>query len=312
MDVWTSLGYASQINAWRLKLDNRQVKPFAIERIKALRMLLSGKYKVPAPDSPSFKGAERAYGGKDAYKRAKQSGKTKLDYNLWVEVRTPEFKQWFGDFEAVKGVAMLEGQMPMNLDGVEPVADQKEAEELFGKFKDIPNEHDGRKVTFPVNKVGKILRHKGFGMEKIVRAFDSLFKAAIPMTSELEEPRPGHKDHTSNIAGYHHYVNNFERDGKTYYIRFTVHGMMGGHGKEGQNLTHSASVSDVTLYEQGAEKGKGASLILPASGLLTRAHSEGAPLDDKLAQWFEKGKENLRGKTDPQTGEPLASEIGLR
>ena len=47
-----------------------------------------------------FKATERAYGGKAAYDRAKAAGKTKLTYGQWVQVRTPNFKAWFGDWES--------------------------------------------------------------------------------------------------------------------------------------------------------------------------------------------------------------------
>ncbi len=46
-----------------------------------------------------FKETERAYGGREAYDRAKAAGKTKLNYGQWVQVRTPNFKAWFGDWE---------------------------------------------------------------------------------------------------------------------------------------------------------------------------------------------------------------------
>ncbi len=46
-----------------------------------------------------FAATERAYGGREAYERAKAEGRTKLNYRQWVQVRTPAFKQWFGDWE---------------------------------------------------------------------------------------------------------------------------------------------------------------------------------------------------------------------
>ena len=46
-----------------------------------------------------FEETERAYGGRAAYDKAKASGKTKLNYQQWVQVRTPAFKEWFGDWE---------------------------------------------------------------------------------------------------------------------------------------------------------------------------------------------------------------------
>lgn len=46
-----------------------------------------------------FEQTERAYGGEAAYKKARQAGQMNLDYRQWVQVRTPAFKAWFGDWE---------------------------------------------------------------------------------------------------------------------------------------------------------------------------------------------------------------------
>ena len=39
------------------------------------------------------------YGGEEAYNEAKANGETELTYRQWVQVRTPAFKAWFGDWE---------------------------------------------------------------------------------------------------------------------------------------------------------------------------------------------------------------------
>lgn len=49
--------------------------------------------------SDSFEKTSEIYGGKAAYEAAKESGDTELTYHQWVQVRTPEFKKWFGDWE---------------------------------------------------------------------------------------------------------------------------------------------------------------------------------------------------------------------
>ncbi len=46
-----------------------------------------------------FSDTDKAYGGEVAYEKAKADGKTKLNYRQWVQVRTPRFKEWFGDWE---------------------------------------------------------------------------------------------------------------------------------------------------------------------------------------------------------------------
>jgi hypothetical protein len=48
---------------------------------------------------PEFDATERTVGGRAAYDKAKAAGQTKLGYHQWVQVRTPAFKAWFGDWE---------------------------------------------------------------------------------------------------------------------------------------------------------------------------------------------------------------------
>ncbi len=65
-----------------------------------------------------FQQTERAYGGRDAHGRAKAAGNTKLTYGQWVQVRTPRFKAWFGDWEAS---AIINGEPVASLDsGIVP------------------------------------------------------------------------------------------------------------------------------------------------------------------------------------------------
>lgn len=51
-----------------------------------------------AQERKQFREAEEAYGGREAYEQAKADGKTKLNYGQWVQVRTPAFLEWFGDW----------------------------------------------------------------------------------------------------------------------------------------------------------------------------------------------------------------------
>ena len=50
-------------------------------------------------EQKQFDETAQKYGGEDAYNQAKADGKTELSYRQWVQVRTPAFKQWFGDWE---------------------------------------------------------------------------------------------------------------------------------------------------------------------------------------------------------------------
>ena len=46
-----------------------------------------------------FEETAQKYGGEEAYGQAKADGETELSYRQWVQVRTPAFKEWFGDWE---------------------------------------------------------------------------------------------------------------------------------------------------------------------------------------------------------------------
>ena len=46
-----------------------------------------------------FEETAQKYGGEEAYSQAKADGETELTYRQWVQVRTPAFKEWFGDWE---------------------------------------------------------------------------------------------------------------------------------------------------------------------------------------------------------------------
>ena len=46
-----------------------------------------------------FEETAQKYGGEAAYEQANADGETELTYRQWVQVRTPAFKEWFGDWE---------------------------------------------------------------------------------------------------------------------------------------------------------------------------------------------------------------------
>lgn len=74
-------------------------------------------YSLPptAEESAQFEATARAYGGEKNYQRAKAAGRTKLTYGQWVTVRTPNFKRWFGDWEAVRAQEMLDSMEPVEV-----------------------------------------------------------------------------------------------------------------------------------------------------------------------------------------------------
>ena len=102
-------------------------------------------------EQAQFAETEAAYGGREAYEAAKAEGRTELDYRQWVQVRTPAFKEWFGDWEndpenASKVVNPNTGEPLVVYHGA-----TKGSEKLFlgmrddlplGKYKDVSHTSD--------------------------------------------------------------------------------------------------------------------------------------------------------------------------
>ncbi|MDR1611283.1 MAG: hypothetical protein LBT97_00705, partial [Planctomycetota bacterium] len=199
-----------------------------------------------------------------------------------------------GDAARAAKIEQLKKREPLDLRGVAPVASKAAVKDVFRGFGPVINRMDGRSVIFPAKSAGKIEKHRGFDMKQIVAAFARLFADSIPMFSESEIRRKGHKPH-NNIAAYHHYVSKFtrpvdNRDSAAYYIRFIVQEMKSRKGN-GENLVHSAFVSDVSIYEESALSGWGwESPVIAESG---------ASYDHKLAKWLFSVKPENDGNIDP-------------
>jgi len=243
---------------------------------------------------------ERAYGGREAYDAAKAAGRTKLNFVQWVQVRTPRFKRWFGDWEAARGVRELAAKGPHDLSEQAALDGKKAIEQAFRSFGPVETA-DGRSVAFPVGMVGKISRHKGFDVGRVAGAFDALLRDAIPMVSQAEQVREGHKDHSRNVVAYHHYVNRFEQGGREYYVRFTVQSLNARPGAYGQDIAHSSFVSGVDIYSANKKGAAPESTSLRENPVLADGT---APVDRILARWIEAGNGEVSKVTDPDTGEP--------
>ena len=84
------------VNAFRLQLPShlRTDAALAKANIKTNEDLTQG-----ADPQQEFAETAKQYGGEAAYEQAKAAGRTELNYRQWVQVRTPSFKAWFGDWE---------------------------------------------------------------------------------------------------------------------------------------------------------------------------------------------------------------------
>lgn len=107
----------------RLAVAGLRAKASRIEQAQGREAVAYSKGENPT--DREFADTERAYGGREAYDKAKADGKTKLNYRQWVQVRTNSFKNWFGDWESF---AILNAK---------PLASLSVSDAPNGGFKDV-------------------------------------------------------------------------------------------------------------------------------------------------------------------------------
>lgn len=235
------------------------------------------------------------------FMKAPNGKPTNLTQKQWVQVRTKAFKQWFGDWEKAAKLRLLDALNPVSVDGISSIG-QREAEEIFAKLENGRNKYDGREVVWVKNSVGKIIRHKGFDTSRLIPVIKDVFDASVPIISETEEHKPGHKEH-SNFKGYHHYVGKISLNGKDYYVRFTLQEINTRRKDVVPNQLHSAFVSDVEIMSAGNRVYTGNS---PATA------ETSTPVDTKLQSFLEDARtaaENSSKVVD-ENGEPKVVKHG--
>lgn len=232
------------------------------------------------------------YMGTPLWMKAPNGKRTNLTEEQWVRVRTPNFKRWFGDWETLAVINEIKDMSakPVKL---HEALDKAGIKEAFKNFGEVANERDDRKVVFPSASAGKIRRHKGFDSNTIIKHFKSLFKASIPILSEKEEIKEGHKAH-GNIESVEHYVNKFSVNGSEYYIRFTVPIIR--NDRSAGNV-HSSAISEVSIYKNGD------STLYP---LNTAGSSSPSFIDRKLSDFLNSVKPENVSKVVDENGEPVA------
>ncbi|MDR0618897.1 MAG: hypothetical protein LBG17_03240 [Bacteroidales bacterium] len=237
------------------------------------------------------------------FMKAPNGKKSKLSERQWLQVRTKEFKEWFGDWDIANKLKMIEDLVATNV-----LPHNLTDEQLFEAYKNIgevQNKNDKRNVRFVNAIYGKLIRHKGIDTKKIIPQFKEVFENAIPVYSESRVLREGHKEH-NNFIGYHNYLGKIEIGGAEYYVRFTTQEEKTNSKNYNPNQLHSTFISDVELY-----KNEKTATSFP--GLLTGASDSGIS-DAKLQQFFEKARKARENssKVIDENGEPLVVYHGSR
>ena len=230
---------------------------------------------------------------------------TNLNERQWLQVRTEAFRNWFGDWELAGKLSLIEGQKPIEIKNYD--VSIEEAKVAYKQLNESKNKIDGRNVRFVNSAFGKIIHHRGFDTRRIVPQLVLIFENSIPIYSEAEIARDGHKKHT-NFKGYHNYLGRVAFDNKEYYVRITLQEL---NAKDrtlrngfNPNELHSTFISDIELYE--IENPTNTSVL---SQIINRATTK--PIsrisDTKLQQFFEEARIAYQNssKIVDENGEPM-------
>lgn len=146
-------------------------------------------FQSATEEARQFEEVAAQYGGEAAYEQAKADGETVLTYRQWVQVRTPAFKEWFGDWEN-------------DPDNASKVVNPKTGEPLVV--------YHGTDVEFDVfdrNKTGSNtdngMRGKGFYMATDRRTAEGYGNRLIESFTDLKKPfYPSDFESAEEIAQY--------------------------------------------------------------------------------------------------------------
>ncbi|PJK07991.1 hypothetical protein CO610_07450 [Lysobacteraceae bacterium NML95-0200] len=251
-----------------------------------------------APEAQQqFKDTERAYGGKQAYEKAKAAGKTKLSYGQWVQVRMPNFKQWFGDWEAVRAQARLDAMQPVKVRipdewrGLSHVQlREKMAQELDRMVKEkVKIEHP----ELGVIRVGRVGASKTEATARdpaksIVAAdIETLIPASIYARSEASRGGDG-----ATIEGYSTLLAKVDVAGVPLVAAFTVRHQHDGKWYYNSVVLHDGHEKARDSYGQTDQ---GGSVDAPIAGL-----------NDFIRRPLQRvNPAEVSKVVDPETGEPL-------
>jgi len=231
---------------------------------------------------------ERAYGGREAYEAAKAAGRTKLNFFQWVQVRTPRFKQWFGDWE----LSALRGTMR---DATGSDLARRAAAEFLRQ--PITNVETGLSAVVSKGSLDKMLSQSAVGNSVSPQAhamavanLDRLFMLA---TRRLER---ADNANNPNIRAIHHFDVPMPFDGEVLRVKMLVKEMA-----QADQASPLYTVAAVEIEKPASSRGDADS---PRSQ--TRLPAPPAGFEARFAQMVAAvNGEGVSTVTDPDTGEPL-------
>ncbi|MBR4877916.1 MAG: hypothetical protein IKU14_09420, partial [Rhodocyclaceae bacterium] len=247
-----------------------------------------------------FAATERAYGGKAAHEAAKEAGRTKLNYRQWVQVRTPRFKKWFGNWEAKRARDAL-----MDMDAVRvnvpqdwallPARDWREAvkvEYVRAAKQGNVTMRDGREVRLSPVGFKETKQHSGISRDalNLLANIREVLEQAHHVTSLPHEKAAV----TDSVRAWHYYAAKVQMDGREMFARLVLREDVNG------TIYYDNDLSSIEALEKETG-GRGNHAIRTKSGTPSTS-ADG----HSLAELLSGGKPGeVSAVVDEETGEPL-------
>jgi hypothetical protein len=191
-----------------MRIAGAVVGKYRAAKMAAEAQALTAKFNRPDDSERTA----RLYGGRAAYERARAAGRTKLTYGQWLEVRTPAFKAWFGDWELAQPAMRSASTF-----------DEARAHAKAFQGRDLTNEATGLVGRVSRNSLDKMLHEKAVGKSEsparhaaAVANLDRLFERATLGWSKADAKKD------PNVVAVHRFFAPINLDGRAYLAKITA------------------------------------------------------------------------------------------
>ena len=244
-------------------------------------------------------GEEQAFASEGAPRLAPNGKPSKLNAHQWKQVRTPEFKAWFGDWEHLARRNALDAMPPVSIDysafgdrNADPDGFESRAKDAYKQIGGAENRIDKHRIDFVMTGYRKLLSHSGDAKTlEIVAGLKSLMENAVPLYSEPNRnPKPN-----DQIIAWHTYGARALIDGEAAYVKLVVREKADGK----RILDH---FHDATVTGENEVRAPYPASSHPLSMQGTTAGM--APDKDRLRIWYNAVNPDSISKVVDENGEP--------
>ncbi len=285
--------------------------PLSISNIqKALGIVKRENYDQVGATPEEIEAVRQQYEGTEQWMKAPNGEPTNLTERQWLLVRTPSFKEWFGDWEVVARIQALLKSKAIDVSTSNPLINlsgkelETEAKNLFrDKYqKDgepiLVTTKDNKHVTLGMKGVKEITRHsKKFDLGlKVIPYIKEFIKDGTYLFSAPVEKENNNKN--INTVAFHYYASKVDINGKSYFVRSVI--------REYEDMTLYYDHDMVTVEEIKKASDMNANPDLQTGSKLSKTF-----VNHSIALWVASVNNDDVSKVVDENGEPLVVHHGM-